>query len=61
MQLMNLQMNTERKGRVKEMNKEEYTIAELFEEAKNDSTWEEDPQKREQLCMIFKRALSQLS
>ena len=43
------------------MNKEDFTVAELFEEAKNDSSWEEDPQKREQLCMMFKRALSQLS
>ncbi len=43
------------------MNKEEYTIAELFEEAKKDSSWEEDQQKREHLCNMFKMNLSMLS
>ena len=37
---------------------QDYSILELLEEAKNDPSWEPDPEKRAELTTQLKRAIS---
>lgn len=43
------------------MENKDFTIAELFEEAKKDSSWEEDEQERVRLCEMLKIKLREIS
>jgi len=36
----------------------EYTLADLFDEAKNDDSWEPDEKRREELVESFRKNLS---